>query len=329
MSRVLIVPREVAEFVEQFRAPLDAVGLEVVTLPPAEANLPSPEELSEALRGVEAVIAGSEPYTWQLLAAHPQLRVIARSGVGYDSIDVAAASALGIVVTIAPGTNQDSVAEHTFALILAWARHVPARHAALAAGGWNRLLSRPLRGRTLGLLGLGRTGKAVALRAVAFGMRVLAHDLHPDLAFCAAHGVVPVPFEQLLAESDYLSLHVPLGPETRNLFDHRTLARMKPGAVLINTSRGKLVCEADLVEALRRGHLAGAALDVFEQEPLSPDSPLRQLPNVVLTPHAAGVDEQSLVDMARSAAEAIAALRRGEWPNEKIVNPGVRPIFQW
>jgi phosphoglycerate dehydrogenase-like enzyme len=329
MPRVLISPREVARFADRFRDALEGAGLEVVVLPPADANLPTEAELLAALAKVEAVVAGSEAYTPRVFAANPQLRVVARVGVGYDSVDVAAATAAGVAVTIAPNTNQGSVAEHTFALMLGFTRHIPARHAALAAGGWNRLMSLPLRGRTLGLAGLGRIGKAVATRAAAFEMRVLAYDPFPDAAFCAANGVTLVPFERLLAESDFLSLHLPLSPQTKHLINRDTLAKMKPGAVLVNTSRGGLVREADLVPALREGRLAGATLDVFEEEPMPADHPLRTLSNVVLTPHAAGVDVQSLHDMARSAAEAVASLRRGEWPTEKVVNPEVRAAFRW
>jgi phosphoglycerate dehydrogenase-like enzyme len=329
MSKVLISPREVASFADKFRAVLEGAGLEVVKLPPGEANEPTPAELLTALRGVEAVVAGSERYTAQVLAQNPQLRVIARVGVGYDAIDLAAATAAGVAVTIAPGTNQGSVAEHAFALILGFTRHLPVRHAALAAGGWNRLMSRPLRGCTLGLAGLGRIGKAVATRALAFEMRVIAYDPVPDTAFCAANDITLVSFDQLLAESDFLSLHLPYSPETRHTINKTTLKQMKPGAVLVNTSRGGLVCEADLVPALRDGQLGGAALDVFEVEPLPAESPLRTLPNVVLTPHAAGVDVRSLEDMARSAAQAVASLRGGEWPTEKVVNPAVKSAFRW
>ena len=329
MPAVLISPREVAKFADKFRDALESAGLELRVLPPAEANMPTEDELLVALHGIEGVVAGSEPYTARVLAANPQLRVIARCGVGYDAVDLAAATAQGIAVTIAPGTNQGSVAEHAIALMLGFTRHIPARHAALAGGGWNRLMSTPLRGRTLGLAGLGRIGKAMATRAVAFEMKVLAYDPVPDTAFCAAHGVTLVPFDRLLAESDFLSLHLPFTPETHHVINRVTLAKMKPSAVLVNTSRGGLVCEADLVPALRDGRLGGAVLDVFEVEPTPADNPLRALPNVVLTPHAAGVDVRSLEDMARSAAEAVASLRRGEWPAEKVVNPEVRTAFRW
>jgi phosphoglycerate dehydrogenase-like enzyme len=329
MPKVLIVPREVAKFAPKYRAVLDNAGLEVAVLPPAEANLPTEDELLVALKGVEATIAGSEPYTPRVLTANPQLRVIARCGVGYDAVDLPASTEIGAAVTIAPGTNQGSVAEHAFALMLGFTRHIPSRHATLASGGWSRVMSVPLRGRTLGLAGLGRIGKAVATRALAFEMKVIAYDPVPDTAFCAAHGITLVPFDRLLAESDFFSLHLPLTADTRHIINSQTIAHMKSGAVLVNTSRGGLVCEADLVPALREGKLAGAVLDVFEEEPTPADNPLRTLPNVVLTPHAAGVDVQSLEDMARSAAEAIASLWRGDWPTEKVVNPEVQEKFRW
>ena len=160
-------------------------------------------------------------------------------------------------------------------------------------------------------------------------MRVLAYNPVPDTAFCAKHGVELVSFERLLAESDFVSLHLPYTPETRHIINRDTLSRMKRDAVLVNTSRGGLVCEANLVPALREKRIGGAALDVFEQEPLPVDHPLRGLDNVILTPHAAGVDILSLGDMARSASEAVASFRRGEWPAEKIVNPEVRSSFRW
>lgn len=329
MAKVLISPREVAHFENRYRDVLVGAGLEIVYPPPGEVNQLTPVELRAALTGVSAVVAGSELYTAGLLAEVPQLRVIARVGVGYDAIDVAAATAHGVAVTIAPNTNQDSVAEHTFALLLGFTRHLSVRHQGVTHGHWLRLMSQPLRGRTLGLAGLGRIGKAVAVRARAFDMRVLAYDPVPDAVFASAHAITLVPFDRVLGESDYLSLHLPLTPETHWLINRAALARMKPGAVLINTSRGGLVREVDLVEALQRKQIAGAALDVFEQEPPPPDHPLLKLDNVVLTPHAAGVDILSLGDMARSAAEAVASLSRGEWPTEKVVNPEVRPKFCW
>ncbi|HUR53441.1 MAG TPA: phosphoglycerate dehydrogenase [Gemmataceae bacterium] len=329
MPKVLIGSRECAQVEDRFADVLAAAGLDFCYPPTAEVNQLTEAELIDTLHGVVATVAGSEPYTPRVFAAHPQLKVIARVGVGYDAVHLPAATASGVCVTIAPNTNHGSVAEHTFALMLGFTRHLPVRHATIAAGGWPRHMSQPLRGRTLGLAGLGRIGKAVAVRAAAFEMKVIAFDPLLDAGFCGTHGITTVPFDHLLAASDFLSLHLPLTPETRHTMNRDTLAKMEPGAVLVNTSRGGLVREVDLIEALRGSTLAGAALDVFEQEPLPVDSPLRAMPNVVLTPHAAGVDIQSLGDMARSAAEAVAALKRGDWPAEKVVNAEVRGVFQW
>jgi phosphoglycerate dehydrogenase-like enzyme len=285
-------------------------------------------ELLETLAGVSASLAGSEPYTRRVIEAHPGLRVIARAGVGYDAVDVAAATEHGVAVTITPNTNQESVAEHTFALMLALVKNLVPHHNATRVGGWPRQANLPLRGRALALAGLGRIGKAVAVRGAAFGMRLLAYEPYPDRAFVERHGVTLLPFERLLTEADFLSLHLPLTRESQHLINRRTLALMKPTAFLINTARGGLVCEADLYEALTGGRLAGASLDVFEEEPPG-KSPLFGLDNVVLTPHTAGMDIQSRDDMARSAAEAIVSLSRGEWPAEKVVNPEVRATFRW
>ena len=278
--------------------------------------------------GVAASFAGSEPYTAKVIAANPALRVVARVGVGYDAVDLKAATAHGVAVTIAPGTNQGAVAELTFALMLALAKDLVTQHCSVKVGGWPRRATLPLRDQTLGIAGLGRIGKAVAVRGKAFGMNLLAYDPVPDRAFAAAEGVTLVSFDWLLAESDYLSLHLPAMTETKYLINRQTLAKMKPTAFLINTARGSLVNEADLYEALRTKRIAGAGLDVFEEEPPG-KIPLCELDNVVLTPHAAGTDVQSRDDMALSAAQAIVSLHRGEWPAEKVVNPEVRAEFLW
>jgi D-3-phosphoglycerate dehydrogenase/(S)-sulfolactate dehydrogenase len=220
------------------------------------------------------------------------------------------------------------VAEHTFALILALAKTVVAHHNVTRAGQWPRKTNLPLRGKTLGIVGLGRIGKAVALRGEAFGMRLIAYEPVPDTSFVANHKVTLLPFEQVLAQADYLTLHLPLTVECRHLMNRKTLGLMKPTAFLINTARGGMVCEDDLVDALKTSKIAGAGLDVFEKEPPGA-SPLFELDNVVLTPHTAGGDLQSRDEMAQSAAEAIVALHHGQWPVEKIVNPEVKPRFRW
>jgi phosphoglycerate dehydrogenase-like enzyme len=326
MDKVLIAPAPLANVEGQFVRVLRNAGFELVYH--ARGHQLTEDELLVALDGVRASVAGSEPYTPRVLAAHPQLRVIARVGVGYDAVDLPAATAHGVAVTIAPGTNQDAVAEHTFLLMLGLVKNIISQHLGVKSGGWPRGTNLPLRGRTLGIAGLGRIGKAVALRGEVFGMKLLAYEPYPDKAFVAAHKVELVPFERLLAESDFLTLHLPMTEESRHLINKRTLARMKATAFLINTARGGLVCEADLLEALRTKKIAGAGLDVFEEEPPG-KNPLFELDNVLLTPHAAGGDIQSRDDMSLSAAEAIVSLSRGEWPAEKVVNPEVRERFRW
>jgi phosphoglycerate dehydrogenase-like enzyme len=198
---------------------------------------------------------------------------------------------------------------------------------ALRTGGWPRKPSLPLRGCTLGLVGLGRIGRAVALRGRAFGMNVLAFEPYPDLSFCATHGLRLGTFEEVLRQSDYVSLHAPADARSHHLINARTLALMKPTAFLINTARGALVDEAALLTALQTKQIAGAGLDVFEQEPPGL-LPFAGFDNVALTAHTAGVDQLSLQEMATSAATALLDLVRGVWPAEKVVNPAVRPRWE-
>jgi phosphoglycerate dehydrogenase-like enzyme len=326
MDKVLIAPAPLAGLQAKFVNVLRNAGFELV-YPKKKAQMLE-DELIEQLAGIRAALAGSEPYTRKVLQAHPQLRVVARAGVGYDAVDTAAASACGVAVCIAPGTNQDAVAEHTFAMMLALVKNLIPQHLGTCALKWPRGANLPLRGRTLGIAGLGRIGKAVAIRGEAFKMRLLAYEPFPDLAFATAHGVTFVGFEELLAQSDFLTLHLPATKDSKYLINKSTLARMKPGAYLINTARGLIVNEADLIEALKAKKIAGAGIDVFEEEPPA-DCALFHMDNVVVTPHAAGVDLQSRDDMALSAAQAIVSLSRGEWPAEKVVNPEVKARYRW
>lgn len=305
--RVLIAPSHLPEIEPVYGPLLRARGAELV-YPPRPAQMTEAELLS-TLPGCVASLAGSEPYTRRVIraAADSGLKLIARAGVGTDGIDVAAATEAGVLVTYAPGTNHEAVGETALLLILALAKRFVHQHAEIRAGRWPRRAYEPVRGKTLGVVGLGRTGQATATRALAFGMRVVATDPVRDESF----GVPFVALEELLAESDYVTLHVPLTPLTRELIRAETLALMKPTARLINCSRGEVVHEADLLAALTSGRLAGAGLDVFTREPPG-DNPLTKLDNVVLTAHTAGVDWRSRDDMARVPAEAIAAFLAGE-----------------
>lgn len=326
MPKVLIAPMTLANLDGEFLRVLRQAGFEL-TFPPNARQL-TEDELIQQLNGVCACLAGSEPYTPRVFKAHPQLKVVARVGVGYDAVDLDAATAAGAAVTITPNTNHGAVAEECFTLMLCLAKELVAQHTAVKNGGWPRKALLPLRGRTIGIAGMGRIGKAVATRALAFEMKVIAHDPYPDKAFGEKHGIPFLPFEDLLRQSDFLSLHLPATPQTKHLINQQTLALMKPTAFLINTARGTLVKEADLYEALKAKKIAGAGLDVYEEEPPG-KIPLCELDNVVLTPHAAGTDLQSRDDMALSAATAIVSLSRGEWPAEKVVNPAVKERFRW
>lgn len=292
---------------------LAEAGFQPITTPPG-LNLWQEENLIELLKDSVAVVAGSEPYTARVLAALPQLRVIARWGVGFDAVDLQAADAQKIVVATTPGCNHHAVAEHSLALLFAVARGFPRLDQQARAGTWVRIPLPRLMGKTLGLVGLGRIGQAVATRAIGVGMQVLAYDPAPDQKFVEQWKIELTDLDTLLSRSDHVSLHLPSGPQTKHIINRNTLARMKPGAILINTSRGPLVNEADLVEALRSGHLGGAGLDVFEVEPLPLNSPLLTFDNVLLSGHVAGMDQESEYDTAAKAARIIVGLKRGEWP---------------
>lgn len=305
---------------------LRQAGLDIV-FPPAGVSLQDPGALVGALQGIQAVLASIEPYTREVLGAS-ELRVVARCGAGYDSIDLDAANDFRIIVTNTPGVNKEAAAEHTLALMLAVAHRIPRRDRDLRGGCWRREPWMRLASKTLGLVGLGAVGQQVAIRAGVMGLKLLACDPAADHGFAAAHAVKLCGLDELLARSDIVSLHLPCTPETAGLINADTLARMKAGVILVNTARGGLVDEDALVEALRAGHLS-AGLDVFKTEPLPPDHPLTRLDNVLLSPHVAGWDRDSLVRMALMAAENIADLYQGRWPEGRVVNPELRSGWRW
>jgi D-3-phosphoglycerate dehydrogenase len=251
----------------------------------------------------------------RLLEAAPELRVVGRAGVGVDNIDVAAASERGVAVVNAPGGNTVSAAELTMALLLSVARRVSEADRSMREGRWDRanLQGVELRGRTLGVVGAGRIGSTVADRCRAFGMRVIVHDPYLSADRLAELRSVVVEMDQLLAEADVITLHVPLTDETRGLIGESALERMKKGAFLVNLSRGGVVDEAALARALIEGRIAGAGLDVYETEPLSPESPLLSAPNLVLTPHLGASTKEAQVQVALEvAANLRAALAFGD-----------------
>lgn len=275
--------------------------------------------LSAALRDAHALIVRSETQvTDQLLADAPRLVVVGRAGIGVDNIDVDAATRRGIAVLNAPGANTVSAAEHAFALLLALQRRIPDAVRSMREGGWERkqFAGSELRGKTLGVVGLGRIGQHVAGIARAFGMQVIAHDPFLPEERARELNVQLQPLDHLLATADVVTLHLPLTEETRDLVNRERLDRMKPGAVLINTARGGLVNETALIEALRAGRLSGAALDVFDPEPLPDDSPLRDTPGLILTPHLAASTSEAQDRVAQEISEAVRdALLTGSFAN--------------
>ncbi len=279
----------------------------------AEAEVIDDPELA-ALGSVDALIVRSRTRVSPaaLERGLPRLKVVGRAGVGVDNIDVDAARARGVVVVNAPLAATQAVAELALGLMLALARRIPPADAAVRRGDWPKsgLIGEELAGKTLGLIGVGRIGAALASRAAALGMRVLGFDpLIPPEAIRRS-GAEPVDFDQVLAESDYISLHVPLTPDTRYLIDDRALAQVKPGARLISTARGGVVDEQALVRALDNGVLVGAALDVFAEEPPR-DSPLLRDPRVVLTPHLGAQTAEAQSRAARDVAEEVLAALAG------------------
>jgi len=327
MPRVLIAPYLLRKQPGLFRQILIDSGFEPVD-PVGDFALTT-DQLRPHLASIDAFIAGGERMTPELFEAAPNLRAIARTGVGYDLIDVDAATRHRVAVTITPGTNQESVAEQTLALLLALARRIVSNDRIIQAGGWDRALVAPVRGMTLGLIGLGRIGRATAVRALAFRMRVVAYDTVADDGFDARHGIERLGLDDLLAQSDAVSLHLPLNGQTRGMVNRDFLAKMRPGSYLINTSRGGLVVENDLAAALRSGRLAGAGLDVMIHEPPEPGDPLVGLPNVILCPHIGGTDTQSMREMAEMAAATVVELYQNRWPGDCVVNSELRENWRW
>jgi (S)-sulfolactate dehydrogenase len=272
-----------------------------------------PGALEEALRWADAwIVRNRTPVRGRLLAAAPNVRVIGRLGVGLDNIDLEACEARGIVVIPATGANAESVAEYVITAALGGLRGAYFSTRAVEAGTWPRQmlsLGREAAGKTLGIIGLGSIGRLTARKAAAIGMRVIAHDSGLPAGAEAWREVEGPPrsLDELLAESDVVSLHVPLTPETRGLLDATRLARMKGDAILINTARGGLVDEAALAAMLHAGRLGGAALDVFEKEPLPAGSPLVGAPRLLLTPHIAGVTVEANERVSALIADRVAA----------------------
>jgi D-3-phosphoglycerate dehydrogenase len=296
-------------------------GCELVTTPYSDARFDyelGGDALVALLDGADAYIAGSALVSRDVLERVPRLKLVSRRGVGYERIDLDAARDRGVLVTIANGVNQHAVADHVFALLLAVARRIPDANSSVHASRWEPFIGPGLRGKTLGIVGLGRVGKGVARRARGFDMRVIATDPVHDDDFARAHGVAYVSLDDLLHAADVVSVNASLNDTSRGLLGPDALARMKHGAILVNTARGGVVDETALAAALRDGALLGAGVDVFEREPPA-GSPLIGLPNVVLTPHTAAYTHEAMTATNVLAAKIVVDYMRGTLPQPDCI----------
>ena len=298
MARILVTEEIADSGLDRLRAARHDVDVQLA---------PSPERLVELLVGAHAlIIRSATQVTAEVLAAADDLVVVGRAGIGLDNVDVDAATQRGVMVVNAPESNILSAAEHTMALLLAQARNIPQAHAALVAGRWERSKWEgvELADKTLGVIGLGRIGRLVAQRAAAFGMRIVAHDPYVAPERARQMSVEVVELDELLAQADFITLHVAKTPETTGMIDAARLARTKPGVRIVNVARGGLVDEAALAAAIVSGHVAGAALDVFAAEPTT-ESPLFGLPQVVVTPHLGASTREAQDKAGETIAEMV------------------------
>lgn len=320
MPRVLLTSTSFQDTPGEHQALLKSTGWEVVT-----ARGPLSEADTLALMGeFDGYICGDDAITARVLAkALPRLKVISKYGIGTDKIDLAAATAAGVPVLFTPGVNHTTVAEHAFLLLLGLERNLLFHTDSTRAGGWKRKTGFELLGKTMGIVGLGRIGKEVALRAKAFGIHLVGHGRHWDEAFASAHGIRRMQtVDELLAVSDYVSLHTDLKPETHNLICAASLKKLKPGALIVNCARGEVVNSADVASALKSGQLRGYATDVLDLEPPPADHPLTNLPNCIVTPHIASRTAESVQRQACTAVDNLIKAFRGEKP-EGVKNPEV------
>lgn len=316
MSRKVLVAARSFGRSPEATAVLTQHGCEL-TLNPHDRPL-TEAELIPLLQGMDALVAGNDAVTAAVIsAAAPTLKIIAKHGVGYDNIAIGKAQELGIPVTIAPGANSRSVADLTLGLMLAVSRRIPQLDRSVRQNCWQRLPGTELGGKLLGIIGLGSIGGEVAKRARGFDMQLIAYDRYPRQEWTEQYGVTYVPLPELLVRADYISLHLPASPETAGLINRETLAAMKPTAYLINTARGELIVEEDLYRALAKNRIAGAALDVFKEEPLR-DSRLFALDNIILTPHAGAYTREAVSRTGVTAAEEVVRVLSGRQPRYAV-----------
>ncbi len=318
--RILLTTTSFQDTPGEHHAALAATGWEIVT-----ARGPLSEADTIGLVGeVDATICGDDQITRAVLEkARPRLAVVSKYGIGVDKIDVAACTEFGIPVLFTPGVNHTTVAEHAFLLLLALEKNFLFHVDSTRAGGWKRQTGRELLGKQIGIVGMGRIGREVALRATAFGMRPIGYDLFWDEAFAAANGIErATTLDDLISAADYISLHTNLTSETRDLVRAETIAKMKPDVIVINCARGEIVNAADMAAALRGGRVRGYGTDVLDVEPPPADHPLTGLPNCIVTPHVGSRTLESVQRQAMAAVMNLVRAMHGEPPLAQV-NPAV------
>jgi len=320
MTRILVTTTSFQDTPGDHHQALADTGWEIVT---ARGPL-SEEDTLAAVGDVDGYICGDDLISRAVLEkARPRLQVLSKYGIGVDKIDVAACTEMGLPLLFTPGVNHTTVAEHTFLLLLALEKHLLFHADSTRSGGWQRQTGRELLGKTIGIVGMGRIGKEVAKRAVAFGMRPLGYDLYWDEAFAAEHKVERVEtLEALFPRVDYLSLHTNLTPETRDLIRAETIGQMKPDAIILNCARGEIVKTADIAAALNEGRLRGYGTDVLDEEPPAADHPLTRLSNCLVTPHIGSRTLESVQRQAMAAVTNLIRAMHGEPPLAQV-NPDV------
>ena len=313
--KILITPRSFASFSDKPLKMFTERGYEI-----KRNNTGRPykkEEMLKLIKDVDGIIIGIDELSAEIIEEANELKVISKYGIGLDNIDINMATNKKIIVTNTPTANVDAVADLAFGLILSLARRIPEADKKTKSGKWEKIIGKSVWEKTLGVIGLGKIGRQVVKRAKGFEMNILAFDIVKDKKIVQKYGIKYVNLEKLLQKSDYITIHIPLDDATRNMISYEELEKMKKDAFLINTSRGGIVDEEALYNALRNNKLRGAALDVYNNEPLR-ESPLKELGNVIITPHIGAYTEEAIENMSIQAAQNLIDVLEGREPQNRV-----------
>ncbi len=313
--KILITPRSFASFSDKSLKMFTERGYEI-----KRNNTGRPyekEEMLKLIRDIDGIIIGIDELSAEIIEEADALKVISKYGIGLDNIDINTATNMKIIVTSTPTANVDAVAVLAFGLILSLARRIPEADKKTKSGKWEKIIGKSVWEKTLGVIGLGKISRQVVKRAIGFEMNILAFDIVKDKKFVQKYGIKYVNLEKLLRKSDYITIHIPLNDATRGMISYEELEKMKKNAFLINTSRGGIVDEEALYDALRNNKLRGAALDVYNNEPLR-ESPLKELDNMIMTPHIGAYTEEAIENMSIQAAQNLIDVLEGREPQNRV-----------